>query len=61
MRGGPVIVSKVAQSREAKIAAIVEAAWSLARERGIQLVSLRDLAKEVGMRQPSLYAYFGLP
>ncbi len=52
------IVSKVAQSREAKIAAIVEAAWSLARERGIQLVSLRDLAKEVGMRQPSLYAYF---
>jgi len=53
-----VIVSKVAQSREAKIAAIVEAAWSLARERGIQLVSLRDLAKEVGMRQPSLYAYF---
>ncbi len=58
MRGSPVVVSKVAQSREAKIAAIVEAAWSLARERGIQLVSLRDLAKEVGMRQPSLYAYF---
>ena len=51
-------VSRVAQRREAKIASIVEAAWGLARERGIQLVSLRDLAKEVGMQQPSLYAYF---
>ncbi|MEO5610348.1 MAG: helix-turn-helix domain-containing protein [Ornithinibacter sp.] len=51
-------MSKVAQRREAKLATIVEAAWALARERGIQLVSLRDLAKEVGMQQPSLYAYF---
>ncbi len=51
-------VSKVAQRRGAKIAAIVEAAWGLARQHGIQLVSLRDLAHEVGMRQPSLYAYF---
>jgi AcrR family transcriptional regulator len=53
-----VVISKVAQRREAKIASIVEAAWGLARERGIQLVSLRDLAKEVGMQQPSLYGYF---
>lgn len=52
------VVDRVAQRREAKIASIVEAAWSLARERGIQLVSLRDLAKQVGMQQPSLYAYF---
>jgi AcrR family transcriptional regulator len=51
-------VSKVAQRRELKIASIVEAAWGLARENGIQLVSLHALAKEVGMRQPSLYAYF---
>lgn len=51
-------VDRVSQRREAKIAAIVEAAWNLAREHGIQLVSLRDLADEVGMRQPSLYAYF---
>ena len=58
MRGSLVAISKVAQRREAKITSIVEAAWSLARERGIQLVSLRDLAKEVGMQQPSLYAYF---
>jgi AcrR family transcriptional regulator len=53
-----VAISKVAQRREAKIASIVDAAWGLARQSGIQLVSLRDLAKEVGMQQPSLYAYF---
>lgn len=52
------VVSKVAQRREGKIASIVEAAWGLAREHGIQLVSLHALAKEVGMRQPSLYGYF---
>ena len=51
-------VSKVAQRRETKIASIVEAAWGLARKDGIQVLSLHALAKEVGMRQPSLYAYF---
>src|SRR3954447_4693102 len=51
-------VSSVAQRREAKIEAIVEASWRLAREHGIQSISLRDLAKAVGMQQPSLYAYF---
>lgn len=52
------VVGKVAERREAKIASIVEAAWGLARERGVQLISLRDLARAVGMQQPSLYAYF---
>ena len=52
------VVSRVAQRRAAKISSIVEAAWRLAQEHGIQLVSLRDLAKEVGMQQPSLYVYF---
>jgi AcrR family transcriptional regulator len=51
-------VIKVAHRREAKIASIVEAAWGLARRDGIQLLSLHALAKEVGMRQPSLYSYF---
>lgn len=50
--------NKVARRREARIASIVETAWGLAHEHGIQLVSLHALAKEVGMRQPSLYAYF---
>jgi AcrR family transcriptional regulator len=49
---------KVMPRQEAKVAAIVEAAWKLAREHGIAGVSLHALAREVGMRQPSLYAYF---
>src|SRR5277367_5249075 len=49
---------KVTQRREAKVAAIVASAWKLAREHGIAGVSLHALAREVGMRQPSLYGYF---
>jgi AcrR family transcriptional regulator len=49
---------KVAARRQAKVASIVEAAWGLAREHGIAGVSLHALAREVGMRQPSLYEYF---
>jgi AcrR family transcriptional regulator len=41
-----------------KVAEIVEVAWRLARENGIAGVSLHALAQDVGMRQPSLYAYF---
>jgi AcrR family transcriptional regulator len=44
--------------REAKVASIVGSAWRLAREHGIGGVSLHALAREVGMRQPSLYEYF---
>ena len=46
------------QRREAKIAALIAAAWELAREHGIGGVSLHGLARKVGMRQPSLYEYF---
>lgn len=49
---------KVALRREAKVASIVACAWKLAREHGIGGVSLHALAREVGMRQPSLYEYF---
>ena len=38
---------------------IVEAAWRLARERGLGGWALRDVAEAVGMRAPSLYVYFG--
>jgi AcrR family transcriptional regulator len=51
-------VGKVALRREAKIATIVAAAWRLAGNQGIAGLSLHDLAREVGMRQPSLYEYF---
>jgi AcrR family transcriptional regulator len=37
---------------------IIEAAWRLARERGLAGWALRDLAAAVGMRAPSLYVYF---
>lgn len=52
------MVSPVTLRREAKVATIVESAWGLAREHGVAGVSLHALAREVGMRQPSLYAYF---
>ncbi len=52
------VPSRVAERREAKVAGIVESAWSLARKHGMGGVSLHALAREVGMRQPSLYAYF---
>ena len=52
------MVDRITQRREAKVAAIVESAWKLAREHGMAGVSLHALAREVGMRQPSLYAYF---
>jgi AcrR family transcriptional regulator len=48
----------VAQRREERVAAIVATAWDLARAHGIGGVSLHALAREVGIRQPSLYAYF---
>jgi AcrR family transcriptional regulator len=48
----------VAKRREARVAGIVECAWKLAREHGIAGLSLHALAREVGIRQPSLYGYF---
>jgi len=52
------MIGRVADRRQAKVATIVAAAWGLARMNGIGAVSLRALAREVGMRQPSLYEYF---
>jgi AcrR family transcriptional regulator len=52
------MTDKVTLRREAKVASIVASAWELAREHGIGGVSLHALAREVGMRQPSLYEYF---
>ena len=50
--------STVAKRREARVAGIVDCAWKLAGDHGIAGVSLHALAREVGMRQPSLYGYF---
>jgi AcrR family transcriptional regulator len=52
------MVGKVAERREARTAEIVEAAWKLAAVEGIGGFSLHALARELGIRQPSLYEYF---
>jgi AcrR family transcriptional regulator len=52
------MIGTVAERREAKVASIVATAWDLAHEEGIGGVTLHGLARAVGMRQPSLYAYF---
>jgi AcrR family transcriptional regulator len=39
-------------------AKIIKAAWKLAAKDGVAGVSLSELAKKVGLRQPSLYTYF---
>jgi AcrR family transcriptional regulator len=52
------MIGKVAERREARTSEIVAAAWELSRVHGIGGLSLHALAREVGMRQPSLYVYF---
>jgi AcrR family transcriptional regulator len=47
-----------AERHEATRAEILEAAWEIARTDGIAAVSVRDIARRVGMRPPSLYSYF---
>lgn len=37
---------------------ILDAAWRLAEQTGIAGLSLREVAREVGMQAPSLYTYF---
>ena len=44
--------------REATKAEILEAAWEIVRAEGLGALSLRDLARKVGMQAPSLYQYF---
>jgi AcrR family transcriptional regulator len=47
-----------AERREAVTAEILEAAWDVARAEGLAGLSLRDVARRIGMRPPSLYWYF---
>lgn len=44
--------------RSAATERILEAAWELSREHGLAGLSLRDLARTLGMAAPSLYSYF---
>jgi AcrR family transcriptional regulator len=47
-----------AERREATKAEILDASWALARAHGLAGLSLRDVARRVGMQPPSLYEYF---
>ncbi|MBV9095100.1 MAG: TetR/AcrR family transcriptional regulator [Streptosporangiaceae bacterium] len=44
--------------RNATRARILDAAWDLARRDGLAAITLREIARRVGMRAPSLYTYF---
>lgn len=46
------------ERRSATRREIVDAAWQVAREKGLAQVTLRDVAELVGMRAPSLYTHF---
>ena len=46
------------ERHEATRAEILAAAWEQVRANGLAALSLRDLARTVGMRPPSLYSYF---
>jgi AcrR family transcriptional regulator len=55
---GAPIRDRQAERREATRREILDAAWALARERGLSEVTLRGVAERVGMRAPSLYSHF---
>lgn len=48
----------MAARRAATRREILDAAWQLARENGLNAVALRDLGARVGMKAQSLYSYF---
>lgn len=46
------------ERREATRTEILDAAWEIARDKGLNNLTLRDVAARIGMRAPSLYSYF---
>jgi AcrR family transcriptional regulator len=51
-------VNRKALRRERSRREILDAAWQVARDRGLTALTLRDVADRVGMRAPSLYSHF---
>jgi AcrR family transcriptional regulator len=49
---------RMAERRTATRREIIDAAWQVARDKGLAQVTLRDVAERVGMRAPSLYTHF---
>jgi AcrR family transcriptional regulator len=52
-------MTAISERRSQRRAQILTAAWEIAAEQGLGALSLHELARRVGMRQPSLYGYFG--
>ena len=50
--------NRQSERRTATRREIIEAAWRVARDKGLAHVTLRDVADLVGMRPPSLYTHF---
>ncbi|GAB3860362.1 hypothetical protein GCM10028801_23080 [Nocardioides maradonensis] len=50
--------SRVAVRQAATRAEILDAAWTLAGEVGLAGITLREIARRVGMQAPSLYTHF---
>jgi AcrR family transcriptional regulator len=46
------------ERRAATRSEILDAAWDIAREKGLSELTLREVASRIGMRGPSLYSYF---
>jgi AcrR family transcriptional regulator len=49
--------ASVAERRSQRRAQILAAAWDIAAEAGLAAVSLHEVARRIGIRQPSLYGY----
>jgi len=52
-----VSTTSVADRRSQRRGQILAAAWDIAAESGLAAVSLHEVARRVGIRQPSLYGY----
>jgi len=50
--------SRVEARRAQTVREILDAAWQLAAQSGLDALSLREIAARVGMQAPSLYSYF---
>jgi AcrR family transcriptional regulator len=55
---GEPIRDRRAERHERTKAEILEAAWEIVRAEGLAGLTLRDVARKVGMRPPSVYSYF---
>jgi AcrR family transcriptional regulator len=55
---GQPVRDRQAERHAATRAEILDAAWEQVRANGLAALSLRDLARSVGMQPPSLYSYF---